>query len=189
MTHYKNDEQSTDQLLSELIKSGKLSIELDDQDIDTLLSVTSPIELSENFSERALAAIKEAQRNREVIRPTENIGNMIAVARTEKQFSLPNLADQVGLAPSELDNLESGNLSLPVLLNRVSPQTMYSLLQVLNISIGKFTEQLMEMAIVPTKNLNAAARTHRQSSNNSQIIERTAEYINCIELISKSNSQ
>jgi len=47
----------------------------------------------------------------------------------------------------------------------------------------------MEMAIVPTKNLNAAARTHRQSSNNSQIIERTAEYINCIELISKSNSQ
>jgi hypothetical protein len=66
---------------------------------------------------------------------------------------------------------------------------MYSLLQALNISIGTFTEQLMDMATVPTKNLKAAARTHRQSSSNSQLIERTAEYIHNIDLISKTNSQ
>lgn len=186
MSHYPPDDESMDRLLMDLVKQGQLRLEVDEQEIDMILSNTNPVQLSEHFSDRALAAVQAAQKKRAATLPTAEIGTQIATARVEKGLAVVELAEHLGLTSEELEKLERGELSVQEMMHIFAPQIMVKLIEAVRIPLGDLTEKLMSLTRVMPKTAQAAARTYRRLSSTNQLVEQLAEYVDSIERLSQS---
>ena len=62
---YNQELRATEDLLRRVVAAGSIEIELTDADIDLTLSNSPPIQLSDKFKDRAIAAMKAGQAKRE----------------------------------------------------------------------------------------------------------------------------
>lgn len=190
MTKYSGAEEQTDRLLQQLIEEGTLQIDLHDEDIEFLLASAEPIQLSPDFSERALAAMTDAQRKRVAVLPTAALGELLTNARVSQNLTIDEVAGRAEVDANELEVFESGVLPISAFISRFPPRVTIRLIQRLGLHLDNFTEKLMELVTksAPDRSLNAAARTNRGSSAGSQIIEQVSWYIDELERLNSGKS-
>lgn len=173
-------EQAVKALLMDLGKQGLLYETLTEDEIETLLSKTSEVVVSDTFKERVFRRMHEAQSKREASLPTSHLGYMLLQARKLASLSITEISQQIKIAENLIAALEAGKLHPSQIIHNFSDYTMLRLLRILHIEVDSFAATLMEEAetIGRKRGFTEAQISYRKkSSDDIDVVTEVAEYI------------
>lgn len=175
-----------EQLLRQLTNNGTISFDSEDE-IEEVLGATVPLQLSSEFTRRALAAIKAGQARRAAQLPTFELGQKILETRQRRDLLVEDVAKTSSIPTDTLERLEQGVLSIVQLMRQIPPVSMRQILNTIGLDIDEFADELMNIATNSANRMGRvlfSTRIQQRAQNDvDRLTEEVAAYIEQIEAL------